>query len=206
MNQREAQAAESRQKLIDSAQALFAEKGYKGASVREINRNVGLADGLLYHYFPGGKKDLFRIVVENNIKQIIDDFSEHTMIDTYLTMPLVDMLEAVYVNFTKIISSHMDVIRILFRESEVRDIIGKEDVYKLMSANAPWFKNLLERKYEQGEIRKMDFESAAITMEALLLNHVMAVAVGLEAGMLGDQAVRSRITSYFADIWKKSEH
>lgn len=60
---REAQAAETRMKFVVSAQSLLAEKGYKGTSVREINRSVNLADGLLYHYFPGGKKEIFQVIV-----------------------------------------------------------------------------------------------------------------------------------------------
>lgn len=60
LNMRDVQAAESRQKLLNSAQRLFAEKGYKGTPVREINRSAHLADGLLYHYFPGGKMRYFK--------------------------------------------------------------------------------------------------------------------------------------------------
>ena len=59
-NQRQEQAAATRQKLLTSAQHLFAQNGYKGTTVRMINRSVDLADGLLYHYFPGGKKEIFR--------------------------------------------------------------------------------------------------------------------------------------------------
>ena len=59
-NQRQEQAAATRQKLLTSAQHLFAQNGYKGTTVRMINRSVDLADGLLYHYFPGGKKEIFK--------------------------------------------------------------------------------------------------------------------------------------------------
>ena len=48
-NMRQEQAAATRRKLLDSAGKLFAQNGYKGTSVRSINRNVGVADGLLYH-------------------------------------------------------------------------------------------------------------------------------------------------------------
>lgn len=71
-NLRVEQAAATRQKLLESAQKLFAENGYQGTPVRAINRNADLADGLLYHYFPGGKKEIFQAVVEKNVKQILD--------------------------------------------------------------------------------------------------------------------------------------
>ena len=69
-NQRQEQAAATRQKLLTSAQHLFAQNGYKGTTVRMINRSVDLADGLLYHYFPGGKKEIFKEVITGNMPGI----------------------------------------------------------------------------------------------------------------------------------------
>ena len=53
---RQEQAAGTRRRLLDSAKQLFYEKGCSATSVRSINRAIGIADGILYHYFPGGRK------------------------------------------------------------------------------------------------------------------------------------------------------
>lgn len=133
MNMREAQAAECRQKLLDSAQRLFAEKGYKGTSVREINRSANLADGLLYHYFPGGKKEIFQVVIKENMRQILTSLAEKNRMEMYLAMPLQEVLETAYRNFAEVIDQHIDIIRMLFRENEVREFVTKEQLLELTS-------------------------------------------------------------------------
>lgn len=60
---RQEQAIARREQLVRTALRLFSEKGYRGASVRDIARAAGVNEGLLYHYF-SGKGDLFRAVLD----------------------------------------------------------------------------------------------------------------------------------------------
>lgn len=202
MNMREAQAAETRKKLLDSAQSLFAEKGYKGTSVRAINRSVNLADGLLYHYFPGGKKEIFQVIVELNVKQILTELMQKNRIDAYLTMPLEEVLESYYENITEVITHHMDIIRILLRENEVREIVTEEQLLQLTGNKDSLFQALLEKKYERGEIRKMDFESAALSLKSILMNSILIELFGIESKMMRDTAYRKKIITYHVEMWK----
>ena len=68
--QRQEQAQESRRKLMDAALTLFAQKGYAGTNMRAISRSAGMADGLLYHYFPGGKQELLREIVREKLGDV----------------------------------------------------------------------------------------------------------------------------------------
>lgn len=43
----------TRERILDAAIELFAEKGYAGTSVRSISRAIGLSEGALYKHFPG---------------------------------------------------------------------------------------------------------------------------------------------------------
>ena len=56
------QAEASRATLLASARACFAEHGYDATTVAEVLRRAGMARGALYHYFPGGKDELFAAV------------------------------------------------------------------------------------------------------------------------------------------------
>lgn len=60
---RQEQALARREQLLRTALLLFAEKGYRGTSVRDIARAAGVNEGLLYHYF-ASKGDLFRAVLD----------------------------------------------------------------------------------------------------------------------------------------------
>lgn len=56
------QAEASRAALVAAARSCFAEHGYDATTVAEVLRRAGMARGALYHYFPGGKDELFAVV------------------------------------------------------------------------------------------------------------------------------------------------
>ena len=47
-----------REKILDAANALFAERPYDEVSVEDIARSAGVTRGLVHHYF-GGRKDVY---------------------------------------------------------------------------------------------------------------------------------------------------
>ena len=53
--------AESRRRLLDAARTTFTRLGFERATVRDIAREAGVAQGLLYHHFRD-KDDLLRAV------------------------------------------------------------------------------------------------------------------------------------------------
>jgi AcrR family transcriptional regulator len=62
---REKQAEQRRIQLIDAALALFAEKGYDRTSIKDLAEAVGVAQGLVYHYFDS-KEDLLLAVIDRH--------------------------------------------------------------------------------------------------------------------------------------------
>lgn len=54
----------SKDKILDSALALFSERGYDGASVNDICERAGLSKGGFYHHFPS-KQALFVSLMKN---------------------------------------------------------------------------------------------------------------------------------------------
>ena len=54
----EARAEETRQEILDAAEALFAERGYAAASMREIARRAKTSQALIHHHF-GTKEKLY---------------------------------------------------------------------------------------------------------------------------------------------------
>jgi AcrR family transcriptional regulator len=60
-----------RQLILDTAARLFGERGYDGASVRDIAEQVGLLPGSIYHHF-SSKDDLFVEVHKEGFRQLSD--------------------------------------------------------------------------------------------------------------------------------------
>ena len=64
--------AGTRQRLMTAAIELFAERGFDGTSVGEIERAAGLAprSGALYQHFKGGKQELLRCAIDYELRAI----------------------------------------------------------------------------------------------------------------------------------------
>lgn len=60
----------SKQRILISATKLFAQKGYNGASVREICKDAH-ANICMISYFWGGKEGLYRGIIENLVEKQI---------------------------------------------------------------------------------------------------------------------------------------
>src|SRR5580765_5629493 len=67
----------TRDRLIDAAATVFAEKGYDRAGVQEISRRAGLTTGAIYGRFQG-KAELLQAAIESRTTDELDDlFSSH---------------------------------------------------------------------------------------------------------------------------------
>jgi len=64
---------ERREEILDAAQAVFAERGYHGASTEEIARRAGISQPYVFRLF-GTKKDLFIAVDTRCFRQTLEIF------------------------------------------------------------------------------------------------------------------------------------
>jgi AcrR family transcriptional regulator len=62
-NSRKIQAEERRLQIMEMALKVFAEKGFKSASIRDIAEEGGISQGLMYHYFKD-KEDLLAATIK----------------------------------------------------------------------------------------------------------------------------------------------
>jgi TetR/AcrR family transcriptional regulator len=59
-----------RRRILDAAEAVFAERGYAAAATREIADAAGIGKRMLFYYFPS-KDSLYRAVLERVIEGMI---------------------------------------------------------------------------------------------------------------------------------------
>lgn len=64
LTSRQRQAAARREQILKTALRLFAEQGFDATSTRQIAREAGIAEGLIFHYFPT-KASLLAALLEN---------------------------------------------------------------------------------------------------------------------------------------------
>ncbi len=58
--------AQRRQQLLDAALDLFCKNGYAGTSTRSIAEAAGVAEGLVFHYFPSKQALLLAVAAEQH--------------------------------------------------------------------------------------------------------------------------------------------
>lgn len=62
---------ERREAIVERAAALFAARGFLGASVQDIAKACGTSKSLLYHYYPA-KEDVLYAVMASHIEHLVD--------------------------------------------------------------------------------------------------------------------------------------
>ena len=61
--------SDSRQRLLDTAQALFHERGYRAVTMQDIANELGIRQASLYYHVPQGKEQLFVEVATRGFEQ-----------------------------------------------------------------------------------------------------------------------------------------
>jgi AcrR family transcriptional regulator len=73
--QRSGDADTVRRALLEAAKSQFAQRGYEGASTREILSEAGVTAPVLYHHF-GNKAGLYRAVAAHVMDVVVGTFEE----------------------------------------------------------------------------------------------------------------------------------
>jgi AcrR family transcriptional regulator len=107
----------SKEKLIEVALDLFATKGFKGTSIRNIANAMDMSISNIYHYF-GNKEGLVLAILERSAKDLVDTLREVSESEME-TDPLI--------RICRLIDSH---IRISFQHKNESKIffLDKEDL------------------------------------------------------------------------------
>jgi AcrR family transcriptional regulator len=156
---RQLQAIERRQQLLDAAKKLFAKNGYHNTSVRSITQSIGMADGLIYHYFPKGKLEILHTI----FKEGYEVLSEHVnkVLDSIIdemTLNEVMIYCCKSLRSTAIVDNEL--IIIIFRE---KNLLKKEANQLFLHTFSKFWTtiyNILKQRAENGEIKQLDFAMA----------------------------------------------
>ncbi len=109
-----ADADKTKAALLDAALRAFAERGFEGASIREITGAVGVGHNLVRHYF-GSKEDLWRAAVRHGLEPAAARIVE--MFDVGEARPLRPTLRAGLELLMVEAASHPDAFRLFLAEA-----------------------------------------------------------------------------------------
>lgn len=103
---------ERRALLIGAAEETFAARGYTQAGLAEVATLAGVSKTLLYHYFPDGRPELYREVMERLVGQVVEAVRSAVRTPTARDRRLDDLVAALLGYF----EDHPDAYRLLVLE------------------------------------------------------------------------------------------
>ncbi len=104
----------TRQKILDAALKLFAEKGYNNATIRDITAEAGVNDSTLFRKFKT-KENLFSSVLNENYEKMKEDFGSIIVYDEFENSQ--DFLETFIRNLIKLGETNFEFIKLTVEES-----------------------------------------------------------------------------------------
>lgn len=104
---------ERREQLLDVGRAVFAERGFDGASIEEIASRAGITKPVVYEHF-GGKEGLYAVIVDREVQRLLARFDDALSQETPRSK-----IEAAAETFLAYIEEEQDGFRILVRDSPV---------------------------------------------------------------------------------------
>jgi AcrR family transcriptional regulator len=140
-----ARPAERRNELLTAARAVFAAKGYEGATVAEIVKRAGVAQGTFYLYFPG-KDALAGAFAEIAAERFAEAAAELTARSRSFDSALARLFDAAYAAA----EDYRDVFTIASRGLELVD-----DTDEWLGLTAPareWIESFIRGWQEEGAI------------------------------------------------------
>ena len=95
LNRRQAAKVRTRQKVLDAARALFAERGYEPATIRDIAKGAGMSTGAVFANFQD-KAELFEAVLGEDMTRLAETMKNGAADGTTVRERLLGALTAGY--------------------------------------------------------------------------------------------------------------
>lgn len=193
ISRRERLKQEREERILEAAAAVFARKGFHGATIREIAELADVADGTIYNYF-ADKRDLLVAITRHVIAESTGDaLAEFQYQDdqSFLKSLLLDRLDFAWRNFdfTRALLSQVWTDRV-FKHKYLGEVIAP--LLRLMEG-------YLESRIEAGTLRPVNTGIVVQAIAGSFLIFVMLATEG-EQGLfegLSNEGLADELTDLF---------
>ncbi|OKH55698.1 TetR family transcriptional regulator [Calothrix sp. HK-06] len=142
--------AQTRDRILQAAQRLFAAQGFDGTTTRDLAQAAGVAEGTLFRHFSNKKAILVEVATQGWIEILTDLLTELSEMGSYKAVAQV-MKRRMW-NMRK----NADMMRVCFMEAQfhpdLREKIQQEVIEKMTGVAEAFFQEAMDK----GIYRKMD--------------------------------------------------
>ncbi|MDP8926362.1 MAG: TetR/AcrR family transcriptional regulator [Actinomycetota bacterium] len=172
--------AARREQILKAATRVFAERGFRRATTREVARAAGVSEGTIYNYFEDKDALLMAILDRlNETERRAEDFEEGMAGDFR------GFLEEYLHRRMSLIWQNRDVFRVVLSEMLVNAELRELYLQRVVAPTMGIAEENLRSRAERGEVRATD----ASLVVRVLAGTVIGVLV---LGLLGDEEIRAR--------------
>ncbi|CBN57143.1 MULTISPECIES: TetR/AcrR family transcriptional regulator [Kamptonema] len=142
-NQSPPSETETRKRILQAAQRLFACKGYEGTTTASLAQAAGVAEGTLFRHFPNKKAILIEVATNGWVEILTDLLTELSEMASYKAVAQVMRRRMLNVR------DNADMMRVCFMEAqfhpELRDRIQAEVIGKMTDVAEAFFQTAMDR-------------------------------------------------------------
>ncbi len=139
---------DTRDRVLQAAQALFAERGYRGTSLRDIGKRIGVKAPSLLHHF-ASKQQLYLAVLD----QMFESLEDAANAIVWRQESRQERMRQAVAHTVDFIASHRDFVRIIWKEMADEGGAGRQVLKRRLP---PLFSNAVTfifRGQRDGEFR-----------------------------------------------------
>ncbi|MCP4426541.1 MAG: TetR/AcrR family transcriptional regulator [Chloroflexi bacterium] len=191
----------SRQKILDAAFSEFAEKGFRGATIKSIAQAAGLkSPSLIYWYFPD-KEKLFQAIVEarSPLLQAALDPSSLLYQSPENTLPLLAKGHLALMTEANV----QRIVRLFFSEMGTRPQLADLISQNMMKPTLEFLKTYFTHQIEAGNLRPHDVRVSARAFIGMLLPQMFSMIFfsGFQAdGLTNEEHVETAVTIFLKGL------
>jgi AcrR family transcriptional regulator len=146
---------QTRTRILQAAQRLFAAKGFEGTTTRDLAQTAGVAEGTLFRHFANKKAILVEVATSGWVDILTDLLTELSEMGSYKAVAQV--MRRRMCNLQK----NADIMRVCFMEvqfhPDLRDRIQTEIIEKMTEVAEAFFQTAMDK----GIYRQMDAKLGA---------------------------------------------
>ncbi|MFZ5879039.1 MAG: TetR/AcrR family transcriptional regulator [Chloroflexota bacterium] len=148
LTSRQQHAEARRSQILETALRLFALHGFNGVSTKQIAQEVGVTEGLIFHYF-ASKEDLLNAVIETR-HSFFGSLRE--LLSSARGMSTQDVLPMLAGEWLKTLRRESAITSIMFAEAQTNAKVG-EALQGLIAGGVSLLADYLQERVSAGELR-----------------------------------------------------
>ncbi len=185
-----AEKIDTREKLLAATLELISEKGYLGASTREIASKAGVSELTLFRKF-GKKETLFEEMLKSHT--FLPRLKE--LLDSVEALPFETVLEIVGMKFLETLKERRKLVKIMVTEINTYPEKVRKTYVQFIANTGDALKGYLQRHQTEGRLRQVDLDIAAMMFLRVLFNFFQTEEI-LKKRELSPEEMKDTVRQY----------